>query len=480
MNERLGLWLPTMPWRSGQPVLRTIIAVAAIGLSILFAVQFTPGEMTGVIGLLLLAGALLLCLRWPNLGLLALIFSSLVVRLEIGTGTQSALNITALMIPALVGLWVVDMIARQRRIELARSRSLWVMAAFVLVTLLAFITGQLPWFVWAEAAPLRAQLGGLGIIILAVAVFFLVAHQVKDVRWLQRLVNFFLVLSTIFMIGQAIAPIGEVTNAIYLREAAATAFWVFVVTFSFAQAFLNSALHPVWRIASGGLLLLTVGLAVGPRVTWASGWLPALVALVVMIVVARPRLAWLLVPLSAIALALLYQPIMAIVLTNEGYSLMTRWEAWRIVTEIARVSPILGLGPANYYYYTPLFDILGYRVQFNSHNQYIDIIAQTGLLGLLLLLWFLVEITALAFRLRQRVPEGFPRAYVYACLGGIAGIAASGMMGDWLLPFVYNVGLRGMRSAVFAWLFLGGLVALEQIYLRQPVTATTAATAADE
>jgi hypothetical protein len=34
-------------------------------------------------------------------------------------------------------------------------------------------------------------------------------------------------------------------------------------------------------------------------------------------------------------------------------------------------------------------------------------------------------------------------------------------LGDWVLPFVYNVGLAGFRSSMIGWIFLGGLVALE-------------------
>jgi hypothetical protein len=43
----------------------------------------------------------------------------------------------------------------------------------------------------------------------------------------------------------------------------------------------------------------------------------------------------------------------------------------------------------------------------------------------------------------------------------------SGMLVDWFLPFAYNIGLNGFRSSMFAWLFLGGLVSLEQIIDRQ-------------
>jgi hypothetical protein len=49
-------------------------------------------------------------------------------------------------------------------------------------------------------------------------------------------------------------------------------------------------------------------------------------------------------------------------------------------------------------------------------------------------------------------------------IGGIVGILVAAVLGDWFIPFIYNVGLRGFRSSALAWLFLGGLVALEQIF----------------
>jgi len=110
---------------------------------------------------------------------------------------------------------------------------------------------------------------------------------------------------------------------------------------------------------------------------------------------------------------------------------------------------------------------LGYYVPFNSHNNYVDIVAQTGLLGLACFLWLVWEVGRLSWRLRTSVPEGFPRAYVVGCLGGLAGTLAAGMLGDWVLPFVYNIGLKGLRASVLGWLFLGGLVALEQLYYRK-------------
>ena len=105
---------------------------------------------------------------------------------------------------------------------------------------------------------------------------------------------------------------------------------------------------------------------------------------------------------------------------TDQYSTSTRLDAWLIMLEIIKVNPVFGFGPANYYWYTPLFPIRGYYVPFNSHSQYVDIVAQTGLLGLAFFLWFFFEVGRLGWQLQSRVPEGFAQAYVYGALGGLA------------------------------------------------------------
>jgi fructose-specific phosphotransferase system IIC component len=107
-------------------------------------------------------------------------------------------------------------------------------------------------------------------------------------------------------------------------------------------------------------------------------------------------------------------------------------------------------------------------VKFNSHNQYIDIIAQTGLIGFACFAWFVWQVGKLGFSLVKQAPEGFSRAYAYGALGGLAGTLVAGMLADWIIPFVYNIGFSGFRASVLGWIFLGGMVALGQIIEDSP------------
>jgi hypothetical protein len=93
----------------------------------------------------------------------------------------------------------------------------------------------------------------------------------------------------------------------------------------------------------------------------------------------------------------------------------------------------------------------------------VDMFAHGGLLGLGLFLWFAGEVAGLGLRLRAGHTRGFLAGYVNGVLAAGAGSLVIMVLGDWILPFVYNVGFLGFQASVLVWLFMGGLVALEQM-----------------
>jgi len=438
--------------------LRPLVIVGVL----LASARLGPRASQRHLALLVGAGMALVFLRWPPLGLAALIGASLVVPFAIGTGTQTSLNVTVLLLPLLIGLWLFDMVAHQRQVRLLPSRPVWPLLAFALVAALALISGQLPWLAFAQTAPLRAQAGGLAVFLLSAGAFLLVAHQVRDLRWLQRLTWLFLALGGLHVAARLVPGPGRFVVRLFPPGSTGSLFWTWLVALAFSQAAFNRRLHLRWRLTLGGLVLTTFYVNLFQAQSWASGWLPPLVAVVATLWAGAPRLGLLATLAGGALTARNTQKVINLIMINEEYSLVTRLEAWRILAKILKVNPILGLGPANYYWYTPLYPLLGYYVKFNSHNQYVDVIAQTGLLGLACFLWFAWEIGWLGWRLRARMPQGFAQAYVYGVLGGLAGTLAAGMLADWVLPFVYNIGLDGFRASVLGWLFLGGLVVLEK------------------
>jgi O-antigen ligase len=336
--------------------------------------------------------------------------------------------------------------------------------ALILVTCISFGIGQLSWFTFAQTAPIDAQIGGVLIFVLSIGAFLITAHQITNLRWLQLLTFLFIGLGALFLLGWIVSPLGSITEQLFQRSATANSmFWTWLVALAFSQAIFNRKLHVGWRIVLVLIVVMTLYVAYFKAGGWKSGYLPPLVVIATMISVRSWRTG-LVIGLLSIGPALyLYTD----AVSTDQYSYSTRVEAWLIMLEIIKVNPILGFGPANYHWYTPLFPIRGYAVQFNSHNQYVDIVAQTGILGLACFLWFGVEMAGLGLRLRKSAPEGFAQAYVYGAIGGLAGTFAAAILADWVFPFVYNVGLTGMRGSLIAWVFLGGLISIEQITRRR-------------
>ncbi|MDH3675824.1 MAG: hypothetical protein OES12_10040, partial [Anaerolineae bacterium] len=400
-------------------------------------------------------GVILAFMRWPALGLIAVIGAII-----IPFNGPSKSNATMALVGLLLGLWLTNMMIVRREIKLVPSRANLPLVIFVFIAGLAFGLGQLPWYTFAQPAPLGAQLGGLAIYVLSAGAFLLVAHQVRDIRWLQAMTWLFLALAALFIAGRIIPAVNVLTTRLFIYAATGSLFWVWLIALAFSQAVLNRKLHWGWRLMLGGLVVATFYVAYIKLQDWKSGWIPPLFTIVAILGFRFWKLGLVLLPFGITPASRL----ISFGIATDEYSYDSRLDAWTIILEMTKINPVLGLGPANYHWYTPLFPIRGWFVQFNSHSQYIDLIAQTGLLGLVCFLWFFGVVGWVGWQLRERVPPGFARAYVYGALGGLVGTLIAAALGDWVLPFFYNVTLGGFRASVLGWLFLGGLVALGQIY----------------
>lgn len=439
-----------------QPRLRLLITLGVILLSVVLPLQTSPRQLMLLLGLIPATIATLIFIRWPPVGLVGLVGA-----LVIPYSGPSGLNMTMLLTGLLLGLWLLDMMVLRRDIYLVASRPVGPLLALVFVAVLAFGVGQLPWFLHARHAPLGAQLGGLALFILSAGAFLLVAHQIRELRWLEWMTWLLILLGGMAIVGSMLPGLNRLTAVLFSSGATGSMLWTWFIALAFSQVLLNRHLAPRWRWGLGLLVSVALYQLTIRGWDWKSGYVPPLISIVVIIGIRSWRLGL----LFALGGLFLVPEIVSSLIETDQYSYGTRLDAWLIVLEIATANPILGLGPANYSWYTPLFSLRGYFIQFNSHSQYIDLIAQTGVLGLVCYLWIFGSVGRLGWSLRERVPEGFTRAYVYGALGGLVGTLAAGVLGDWVIPYFYNITLMGFQSSVLPWLFLGGLVALEQIAL---------------
>jgi hypothetical protein len=199
---------------------------------------------------------------------------------------------------------------------------------------------------------------------------------------------------------------------------------------------------------------------------WKSGWVPSVVAAAALVGLRFKKLTLFSIPFIVVVAAYLAQDL----ISTDQYSWGTRVDAWLVVLQISMVSPLIGMGFANYYWYARLFPIRGYFIKFNSHSQFVDIIAQTGFLGLICVIWILFEVGRLAWNLMYKLPDGFEKGYAYGIFAGILGCLMAAFLVDWILPFAYNIGLDGVRASILPWIFFGGLISIEQIHFAKQKT----------
>jgi len=452
--------------RDPIPPSRYIIMVLVIvGAGWLVPQAALGGRLAQAVFAVALLGAVVIAfLRWPGLGFPLLVLSAMIVPLSISTGTQSGINISILLTALLIGVWIFDKIALQRSLRMLQEPFIPPLLAMIIVSIISFGFGQFNWFP-INPAPLTTQLGGLALFILTPGIILMTAHRLRDVRYLEWATWLFLGLGGIFILTLLVPSFERIGRQVFQRAVIDSLFWAWLAAIAFSQSLLNTKLQLRYRLAIALIGIGSFYFLIFYRQAWTSGWFPAAVAVLTIVGVKKPKLAVIGGMVLGIVFLLQGGIFGAVFLTGDNvYSISSRLEAWRVMFEIILINPLLGLGPANYYSYTPLFSIMGYNVNFNSHNNYIDIIAQIGIVGLAFFIWFAWEFGRTIWRKRNAVPEGYPRAYMYGALGGLAAVLVSGMLGDWFLPFVYNIGLEGFRASSLAWMFLGGAVALYYIY----------------
>lgn len=449
-----------------------IVALVAVTVLLL---AFIVGRRASTQWLVLLVAAAggLAVLGRPVLGLPALVLAALVVPLEFGTGTEVSLNAATLLIPALFMIWILAMAVRGR-VQVAQSAANRPLVLFLLASLLSLLIGMATWdpMVPRGSNFTLVQLAQWAIFAFSAAAFWLNANLAKDERWIWRLTATFLLIGGGVAILRTIPGLSGLTGPLTTIAFSRAPFWVLLVGLAGGQLLFNQRLSLPWRAFLFAILAASLVYAFVDQRDATSNWVGIGAVVGALVWLRFPRLRW---PLALLVVVLLALG----VLFPAVYEFAGGDEAWlstggsrlvliERVVDVTMRNPITGLGPAGYRPYanaTPLPYLRAYWVEPNvsSHNNYVDLFAHGGVLGLALFAWFAVEVARLGLRLRRRFASGFASAYVNGMLAAGVGSLVLMMFADWILPFVYNIGFPGFQASVLVWLFLGGLVALDHL-----------------
>ncbi|MHB1131357.1 MAG: O-antigen ligase family protein [Chloroflexota bacterium] len=442
-----------------------MVVLGVLALEVVVSLGVLPGTKEGLSfqSLVIIAGALVLVWLAFNpieYGILLLPVVAVAVPISVGTGTESRLVAALLFVAFLTALWVGRKVLR-REASVVRSPVTLPLVGFVLTAGLAniFAAVERPAMVYVWPSFLSAQLGGFGVLALSAGVLLVVMNGIRELRWIKLLVAVYLAL-------------GSITIVLYLALSNRDLAWysveglfsLWVVALAFGQAVFNGRL-PLWvRLALVALTLAWLYRRFGVEPGWLSGWMPAVLSIGI-IAMLRSRLHLVLV-LSAVAVFgwlnydLLVQLYESQVIGVESKGNFDRVGLWLQSLELMYEHPLLGTGMAGY---APYYMTYYPQRAMASHSNYVDVISQTGIIGMFFFLWFLVAIFRVGLAVRKQSPTGFAAGFANGMLAGMVGSVVAMLLGDWLIPFVYTQTIAGFRYTVHSWVLLGALASMVHI-----------------
>ncbi len=467
--------------RADRATSQQLLTWAAAGLVAIACVVLARHPSIVKLAALLAITVAAALIRRPALGPYVLVFGALFVPLDIPTGTEVPLNAAVLAVAAMVAFWLVG-IALRAESGLVASNVNRPYGLFLCAGLLSVIIGTA---IWDPMVPrtrnfLIVQLAQWAIFALSGAAMWRLGKLARGAVSLQALTYRFLgaagVLAILFVIPGSDRYL-PVTFAIQRAP-----FWALLTGLALGQLLFNRPLSGAWRAFLVAILAAVVLYAFFDRRERLSNMVGVVAVAGVLLLLRWPHL-------SRPALVLLVG--LAFVFHSQLYDFAGGNAKWdesggsRLVLigrviEVSLRNPITGLGPAAYRSYARLKPLAYQNALWldplvNSHNNYVDLFSQLGVLGLGLFIWFAVSMIRLALRLRRRYRHGFESGYVNGMLACWCGALVIMLLADWILPFVYNIGFPGFQASILVWLFLGGLVALDSPVANEPELSQAAA-----
>lgn len=448
--------------------LRIFTAAAVLLLSAAVGTQGSPKILAGIIALTGAAAAYVFLARHMALGILAVVPVTFLVPFTLGTGTNVPLNTTILWLGVLLAVWLIKMLVVEKNIRLAASPVNLPAVVFLISTTVSLLIGNLPLVNRGYPSSLPAQLGGWLLYAFSAGGMLLVGSHLTSARWLKWFLWLFFALGSVYLAFAWRYGVEGANWRFFQEGISGAVFWTMLAAIGAGQAVCNRQLSMRWRLLAAAVTLASLAFGWIRGKGWLAGWLPPLFAVFLVFWLHDWKLGLVLTVAAGLALLPFAGQLIAEINTDDQqWSTYSRFLTWSIMLDLVKVNPVFGLGMSNYFQYTHLYPLYGYYVSFNSHNNYWDIAAQTGLLGLSAFLWMAAAILRLGLRVLRAARDSFTRSYAVTALAVFTASLAAGMMADWFMPFLYNIGFAGFRTSVMLWFMLGGLISLNALQQNQ-------------
>ena len=416
---------------------RRLTAVAALLLAAGLGALSSFSALTAVT--LVIGAALGTLIFRPALTTPLLLWTALAVPLGIDA-TRSTRIPAALLLSALaLCVWVLLLISR--RVRLPTWSGLIPLGLFLLFSLVAVVAGRavLPTPLFDRPGFDRVQAGQLSVIVVSPMVLLIVASLGRART--NAIVLFASFAASVVLLAPA--WISGASDLEALNARGMYSMWAGVLCWSLVSA---RGPLPGWvRPLALALFLLVVYRYFFVGLTWFSGWAPLFVAVAVTSLLRSRKEFLAMAALCALLVARFWESIVV------KYSIYdaNRPTIWTQHLDYTSASRLLGLGPAGQaLFFSPEF-------AFSSHNNYIDVLAQGGVFALVSFCSLFICLAVSCVRAARATDDPLARAYLEACIGGLAGLALAMMQGDWVIPFAYNQTIGGYSYTIYSWICLG-------------------------
>jgi O-antigen ligase len=390
---------------------------------------------------------------------LIILFAAAFIPFSLPTGTGSRLVMSLVLALLFIFLWLLRMGIVEKHIHIERSQANWPVFGFIIVTLISVVWSYIfrdP-LVYLWRTYYFVQAASTIVMILSPALLIFIGNVIQDVKRAREMVWLMMALGVIGLAGKFL-NVTLPTNTEGLAS-------MWVISLAVSLALFDRGMKTIFR----GMLLLLAGLWVFRgfvlNISWVAGWLPGMVAGVVILFLRSKKLLLLATAVLAIYIAFNVSVVEQWFGDEREISGDTRLTAWKFNWKYTSQHLLFGMGPAGYaaYYmtYNPFEGMA-------THSNYIDILAQTGVVGSA---FYLAIFGVLAWRglvVYQRVKKwsDFLEGLIVGLLGGLAGCVVIMGFGDWLIPFAYTQTIMGFSYSVYSWLFLGLIISLDLITAR--------------
>lgn len=123
--------------------------------------------------------------------------------------------------------------------------------------------------------------------------------------------------------------------------------------------------------------------------------------------------------------------------------------------------PLFGVGPGNSWPYMHRYSVID-----TPHNQYLNLLLELGIAGIVCFAWFIVAAFRAGIDTLRRASSGFRRNLVIAWFALFSGMVVSGLTGDFIFHSIRNGGLEMFSGYYLQWVFLGMVASLAELERR--------------